>query len=247
MAATASTDPRQLVSLASRILGDSGAGDLIWGHASMRDPCARGVWIKQASWGLEEVTPERVHLVGPAGQVLEGGGPRHSEYPIHTEIMRARPDVGAVVHTHSRHAVALGASGQPLRPVSHEGSYFVPPAVGRFTQTSDLILTAELGGEVARALGAGTALLLVNHGVVCIGPDLLSATMAAVLLERACQQQLLTQVFGPDYSWTNETESLAKRAHIYADDTLRQAWNYLVRRLPPLADSPDENHRHPDK
>jgi ribulose-5-phosphate 4-epimerase/fuculose-1-phosphate aldolase len=69
---------------------------------------------------LEEITPERVHLVDAAGTVLAGGGAPHSEYPIHTEIMAARPDVGGIVHTHSGHAVVLAASGMPVRPVSHE-------------------------------------------------------------------------------------------------------------------------------
>jgi ribulose-5-phosphate 4-epimerase/fuculose-1-phosphate aldolase len=225
-------DYRQTVSLASRILAGSGAGDLIWGHASVRDPGGRGVWIKQASWGLEEITPALVHLVSPDGEVLDGDGPRHSEYPIHTEIMLARPDVGGVVHVHSRHAVALGASGQPLRPVSHEANYFVPPPLPRFTQTSDLILTRELGAAVAGTLGGASALLLVNHGIVCAGPDLETATVAAILLERACRQQILTQSLGDGYQWTAEAESLAKRAHIYTPQAIRQVWDYLVRGLP---------------
>ncbi len=230
----ATEDPRVLVSLASRILGNSGVGDLIWGHASARDPEGRGIWIKQASWGLEEITPELVQLVDRDGNVLEGDGSRHGEYPIHTEIMAARPDIGGVVHTHSRHALALGASGQPLRPVSHEANYFVPPAVPRFSQTADLVLTSELGAAVAATLGQASALFIVNHGIVCVGPDVKTATIAAILLERASQQQLLTQGFGADYSWTDEAESLIKRSHIYTPQALQQAWRYLVRRLPDL-------------
>jgi L-fuculose-phosphate aldolase len=87
---------RALAATASRILAAAGQGDLIWGHASARDPDGHGVWLKSARWGLEEVTPDRVHLVSEDGQVLEGDGERHSEYPIHTEVMIARPDVGGV-------------------------------------------------------------------------------------------------------------------------------------------------------
>lgn len=111
---------RQTVALSSRIMAASGSGDFIWGHVSARDPQGRGVWLKQASWGLEEITPDKVHLVSREGNVLMGGGQRHSEYPIHTEIMAARPDVGGVVHVHSRYSVALAAAGLELRPVSHE-------------------------------------------------------------------------------------------------------------------------------
>jgi Class II Aldolase and Adducin N-terminal domain len=142
-----SEEIRALVATASRILAAAGQGDLIWGHASARDPDGHGVWLKPAGWGLEEVTPERVHLVSEDGQVLEGDGSRHSEYPIHTEVMIARPDVGGVVHTHPPHAVALAATGQPLRPVSHAANYFVPPDVPRFTGTGDLILTRTSAGR----------------------------------------------------------------------------------------------------
>jgi L-fuculose-phosphate aldolase len=226
-----SRDITGLVATASRILAAAGQGDLIWGHASVRDPDGRGAWLKAAGWGLEEVTADRVHLVSPDGEVVAGDGPRHSEYPIHTEIMIARPDVGAVVHTHPPHAVALAATGQPLRPVSHAANYFVPPEVPRFTRTADLILTRELGQAAAAELGPARALFLVNHGIVTVGPDLQTATVAAVLLERACAQQLLTRAFGDWPSWSGPDESLSKRSHIYGEGPVRGVWDYLVRSL----------------
>jgi L-fuculose-phosphate aldolase len=226
-----STDVRRLVATASRVLAAAGQGDLIWGHASVRDPEGRGAWIKAAGWGLEEVTEDRVHLVDAAGRVLEGDGSPHSEYPIHTEIMAARPDVGGVVHTHPGHAVALAATGAPLRPVSHAANFFVPPEVPRFTRTADLILTAELGGQVAAELGQAPAMFLVNHGIVAVGKDLPTAVVTAVLLERACQQQLLTHGFGGWPVWSGPAEALSKRQHIYSDGALRHVWEYLVRRL----------------
>src|SRR5699024_7362959 len=159
------------------------------------------------------ITPERVHLVSQDGEVLAGGGHRHSEYPIHTEIMAARPDVGGVVHVHSRHSVALAAAGVALHPVSHEANYFAPLGVPRFTETADLILTAEPGRSVAAARGRADALFLVNHGVAVVGPDLQTATVAAVILDRACRQQLLTQGYEGNPSWSGPKESLAKRDH----------------------------------
>jgi L-ribulose-5-phosphate 4-epimerase len=222
---------RELVATASRILGHAGNGDLIWGHAAARDPDGRGVWMKQSTWGLEEVTADRVHLVNGDGLVVTGEGPRHSEYPIHTEIMAARADVGGVVHSHSRFAVALAASGQPLRPVSHEGTFFCPPGVPRFTKTADLIRNPELGQQVVEALGSAPALFLVNHGIVCVGPDLQTATVTAILLDRACEQQLLTHTAGGWPTWSDGPESLNKRSHIYPDLAMRQVWDYLVRQL----------------
>lgn len=224
------TDVRELVAVASRVLGAAGHGDLVWGHASARDPAGRGVWLKASGWGLEEVTPEHTHLLDEHGNVLAGDGRRHSEYPIHTEIMAARPDVGGVVHTHAPYALALAATGEPLRPVSHAATYFVPPQVPRFTETTDLVITRQLGRQLAAALGSAAAVLLVNHGLVTVGKDLQTATVAAVLLERAARQQLLTHQFGGWPSWSQPRESLSKRAHVYADAAIREAWEYLVRR-----------------
>jgi L-ribulose-5-phosphate 4-epimerase len=223
---------RDLVATSSRVLAMTGQADLIWGHSSARDLEGRGAWMKSAEWGLDEVTPDRVHLVDPDGEVISGDGPRHSEYPIHTEILAARPDVGGVVHTHAPHAVALAASGQPLRPVSHAANYFVPPEVPRFTDTADLVLTRELGRALAGTLGSARAVFLVNHGIVAVGKTLQAATVAAVLLERACQQQLLTASAGGWPSWSPPAEALAKRDHIYNDRAVAAVWDYLVRQLP---------------
>lgn len=226
---------RELVATASRIMGTNGAGDLIWGHVSARDPQGRGVWMKCSGWGMEEITPELVQLVSPDGEVLAGDGVRHAEYPIHTEIMAARPDVGGVVHVHSPHSVALAASGVPLLPVSHAANYFEPLGVPRFTETADLVLTRELGRSLAETLGEARAVFLVNHGVAVTGPDVQTATVAAILLEMACEQQLLTAGYGGFASWSDAEESQAKRGHIYPPHAVASVWDYLMRQLPPLA------------
>lgn len=222
---------REQVALGSQVLALEDHGDLVWGHASVRDPERRGVWMKAGTWGFEEITPERVLLVGWQGEVLAGKGRRHSEYPIHTEIMRARPDVNCVVHTHAPHAVAFASLAQPLRPISHEGTFFVPPDIARFTKTGDLILTPELGQAVAESLGSRNALLLVHHGIVTVGADIQTAVMGAVILERACWKQLLAMAAGELATWSSDEEALSKRGHCYSPELVRQAWTYLVRRV----------------
>lgn len=224
---------RRLVSLGCRVLGAAEQGDLIWGHVSARDPDGRGVWLKAAGLGFEEVEPEDVVLVGWDGAVLSGSGRRHAEYPIHTEVMRARPDVGSVIHTHSPAAVALGALGVPLRALSHEANLFVPPELARFTLTGDLVLTAELGQAVAAALGDRNACLLVNHGIVVAAADVPTATVTAYLLDRSCRMQITVMSAGGLATWSSPEESLAKREHCYPDPLLEGAWDYLVRRLEP--------------
>ena len=226
-------NPIDAVSLGCRVLGSVDQSDLVWGHLSLRDPAGRGVWMKSSGWGFEEITPERVVLVDQDGNTLEGDGSRHAEYPIHTEIMAARPDVNCVVHTHSASAVAFGATGELLRPVSHEANFFVPPAIARFTAATDLILTRELGASLAATVGAGNAALMINHGIVVAAADIPTAVVATVLLDRACSTQLAVMSAGSVRHWTAEEESLAKRAHCYPDKLIQQAWDYLVRGLAP--------------
>jgi L-fuculose-phosphate aldolase len=231
VAADPTTALREEVALGCRVLGAAEQGDLVWGHVSARDPDGRGVWMKASTYGFEEIGVEQVILVSRDGKVVAGEGRRHAEYPIHTEVMAARRDVNSVVHTHAPEAVALAATGHPLRPISHEATLFVPPEIARFEKTGDLILTNALGRDVAAALGERNALMLVNHGIVTVGPDVPTAVMTAVLLARACRIQLTAMSAGGWATWSGDAEALSKREHCYPPELLAQAWAYLVRRL----------------
>jgi L-fuculose-phosphate aldolase len=184
--------------------------------------------MKAATLGFDEIGPDEVILVSWTGEVLEGDGLRHAEYPIHTELMRARPDVGAVVHTHAPWSVAFASTAEPLRPVSHDGTLFVPPDIARFTQTGDLILTPELGRDLAATVADRNAALMVHHGIVTCGADVVAAVMTAVFLERACRTNLRALAAGGPQTWSSDAEALAKRERVYS---FQQAWDYLARRL----------------
>jgi len=213
-----------------RALAAAGQADMVWGHPSVRDPEGRGVWMKASGWGFEEVDASRVVLVSPEGEVLAGSGPRHIEYPIHTEIMAARPDVGAVVHTHSAAACQFAALDVPLRPLDHAGSLFCYPDIPRFGLTGGLIKNKSLGQALAAALGDALAILLPQHGIVTAGPDLPAAIMAAVLLDRACRTQLTAMAAGPLRAWGEENDTIAKRADVWAPKQLRAGYEYWLRR-----------------
>ncbi|HEY3246769.1 MAG TPA: class II aldolase/adducin family protein [bacterium] len=219
---------RDQVAVASNVLGLEDLGDFILGHVSLRDPDGRGAWMKATGWGLEEITPDHVLLVGWDGEVLAGDERRHIEWPIHTEILRARPDVHSVVHVHAPHAVAFASLVSPLRPISHEGAIFAPPDVARYTKTGDLIMTAELGQSLAEALGNRNAALMVHHGIVTAAVDVETAVVDAVLLERACRKQLLAMAAGELRTWSSDEEARAKRSRIYPRKVI---WDYLVRKL----------------
>lgn len=215
---------RAVIAAACRVLQAVGQGDMVWGHVSVRDANGRGVWVKGSGLGFDEVTEKNCVLLSWDGQVVAGTAGRHVEYPIHTELMAARPDVGGIVHTHPLYSVAFASLGRPLRALSHEGAQFVPPDLPRFTRTGDLISTAELGRELARVLGAGRAALMPRHGIVTVAPTLGEAVGAAVHLERACQMDLLA---GPGAQGSSAAEAAAKRGR--ARNRFLIAWEYLER------------------
>jgi L-ribulose-5-phosphate 4-epimerase len=222
---------RELVALGCRILAANGHDDYVWGHVSARDPDGRGVWMKASTFGFDEITAEHVVLVSFDGDVLVGEHPRHIEWPIHTEVMRARDEVSSVVHSHPPHSIALGASGRPLRAVSHAATMFVPPDVPRFTRTAELIVSVDMGQEVAATIAGRPGCLLVNHGIVTAGPGVREAVIRAVLLENAARQQLLTEGFGRVQRSSPDDEALRKRATVWSDSQVAAMWAYLERRL----------------
>jgi len=214
---------------ANRALGASGQSDMVWGHASIRDPQGRGIWMKAAGWSFDEVTPARVLLVTPDGEVLAGDGPLHIEYPIHTEVMIARPDVGTVVHTHAPAAVSFAALDRPLLAISHDGVEFAEPQIARFTRTGSLINSAELGRELAETIGDGVGCLIPQHGLVTVGPDPATAVMRALLLARACHNQLQAMAAGPIKRSSDSAEIALKKRQVWPESQINAGYAYLCR------------------
>ncbi len=223
-------NPVDIVVAASAALGSAGLSDLVWGHASVRDPDNRGVWMKASGWAFDEIDGGKVVLVDSDGSVLTGEGRRHVEFPIHTEIMAARSDVGCVVHTHSSAVTAFASLDCDLHPISHDGVLFTYPQIPRFNETGALIGSPELGRSLAAALGDANAILMPNHGSVTVGPDAATAVMLSVLLESACRTELLAVSAGGPLHWSDEEETRFKRDQAWNHSQLDAGWQYLVRR-----------------
>jgi L-fuculose-phosphate aldolase len=229
-----SLELRRGLAYACRILAVNGQNDTIYGHVTLREAGSTTFWMKPATLGLDEITPETLIRVDLDGNIVEGDLPRHVEFPIHTEIFRARPHICCVVHTHPIYSIAFAATKQPLRAVSHEGAQFTPPDVPRFSRTSDLITTRELGEEVSITLGQSLACYLVNHGIVVSGRTIEEAVISAINLERASQIQLLASTSGQPLNWTSDEDIPGKREKIFGDAHLKSVWNYYCRRIGPL-------------
>ena len=225
---------RRELAYACRILAANGQNDTVYGHVTYREAGAQTFWMKPATLGLDEITPETLIRVDLEGNVVEGELPRHLEFPLHAEIFRARPTVTCVVHTHPIYSIAFAATGEPLHAVSHEGAQFTPPDVPRFTRTSDLITTRALGEEVASTLGGRLACYLINHGIVVAGTTIDQAVVSAINVERASQVQLLAAASGQSFRWTSDEEIAGKRENIFGEGMVRNVWNYYCRHIGPL-------------
>ncbi|WP_245656598.1 class II aldolase/adducin family protein [Microtetraspora fusca] len=219
------------VTLGSRALAAAGHGDMVWGHLAVRDPEGRGVWMKAPGWGLEEIRPDRVVLVGWDGRSLAGPATVHKEYPIHTEIMRARPDVNVTVHTHAAAVNAFSALGVPLLPISHDAVIFAEYGLPRYTATANLVSTSELGRALAEDLGRARACLMPQHGLVAAGEDVAHAVMTAILLQRACEVQVTALATGEIRHWTGHEESLEKASVCWPDSQMQAGWRYWMRQV----------------
>lgn len=180
---------RRTVAQACRIVALAGLSEDILGHVSLRLDEERMLLRCRGPQerGLLHTTTEDVRVVRLDGAGEPGDGYRAPhEAPIHAELLRARPDVRAVVHAHPRHAVLAELAGLPLRPVL--GAYHIPayrmavdgvPVYPRAV----LVSTPALGRELAGATGSADQCVLHGHGVVTLGRSVEQAVTRALALE----------------------------------------------------------------
>lgn len=217
---------RRQLAIGCRILSQHGHDDFNQGQVSARMRGAGEFHIKGAMHGFDDVQPDDMVVCGTA---LDSRQPADAppETPLHQAIYLARPDVGAVIHSHAEHATVFGATDLELAPISHEGSYFTG-RVGRFDESSHTILEHEMAAAVARALGQHAALLLCNHGLVVVADTLRHAVVLTLMLERACKLQLMAQSTQRRYQVTRADEVAKKREFIYSDLAMRSYWAHSV-------------------
>jgi ribulose-5-phosphate 4-epimerase/fuculose-1-phosphate aldolase len=152
--------------------------------------------------GVSFTTPDDILRVGldatnddlPPSHRLPG------EFAIHTALYRARADIGAVVHGHPRASLLCGVLGLPLSPVI--GAYdpaamdIAVKGVARFPRAV-LISTPSLAADLVQAMGTSNAALLIGHGVVTAGDEIVEATIRAVKLETLCDLILTAHMARP--------------------------------------------------
>ncbi len=217
--------------LAGKVLVNEGQDDFTRGHISFRLPDDPGLFFMKAhSIGLDEITMQNILTIDLEGNVVAGTARRHSEVYIHSEILKVRPDVNCVIHTHPTYATALSATTRTLRTYSQPGALFYE-ALGSYSDTINLIRSHAMGSGVARALGQGRGVLLKNHGIVVTGATVEEAVIGTIMLENGAMVQLLAEAAGemaPEFP----REDIEKLKHdISRPEQFVVNFDYLVRRV----------------
>ena len=164
------------------------------GNIAMRDDEDDVVAITPSGISYTGMTAEDIAIVDLNGKWLDGPYKPSSEVPMHTAVMRARPDVKATVHTHGMFAtiMAMGDDAQ-LVPVTPPQCEFVPVGIVPFTMPG----SDEVADKVVEALGsAGSSVLIKNHGMFCCGKDMKAAMAATVYTEEMATTAYYAKVLG---------------------------------------------------
>ncbi len=142
----------------------------------------------------ETLEPDDIPLVDTAGEVVDGRRAPTSELPLHTLVYARRPEVGAIVHTHSPAASVMAVMGWTLPPIltGLVGAVGGDVRVAPYAQPG----TPELADLTAEALTGRGACFLRHHGLLAVGPDLASAFTAASITESAARVYLDARATG---------------------------------------------------
>ncbi len=158
---------------------------VVWtgGNVSARDPKSGLVVIKASGICYEEMRAQHMVVVDLDGNLVEGDYKPSSDVYSHLYIYKHRPDVGGVVHTHSRYATAFAAVGKEIPCVltAIADEFGGPIPCGGFALIGD----EAIGRAVVESIGKSPAVLLKNHGVFTIGKNASAAVKAAVMTEDA--------------------------------------------------------------
>jgi L-fuculose-phosphate aldolase len=181
------------------------------GNISLRH--GEGMLISPTSTPYDTLQPEDIVFMGWDGEV-DGRLPPSSEWRFHLDIMKARPEVNAVVHAHPTYCTTIAIMGRKI-PAIH---YMVAVAGGSDIRCAPYATfgTAELSAHAVEALRDRKACLLAQHGMIAVGSSLAQAMWLAVEVETLARQYHgALQIGEPPVLSDEEIENVIKRMASY--------------------------------
>lgn len=178
---------------AMRRLFNRGLISSLSGNVSARLPGASEFWITPSGVFKGGLRPRDLVKVSLDGEVIEGSLKPSIETPFHAAIYRRRADVNAVVHSHNPITTALAIAGIEIKPITVEAAVMLGEvkAVPWAPPGSE-----ELANLVSEYISRAKALVLMNHGVIGVGSDLLEAEAVAEALEETATIIFIASLFG---------------------------------------------------
>jgi len=136
-------------------------------------------------------------LVDYSGAIVGGNATRPANaagFLIHSAIHKARPDVHAACHTHSKAGKAWSAFARPLEMLNQDICYLYGDAQAVYRDFGGVVFSEEEGARLAAALGPkGKGMILRNHGILTVGSTVDEAAFLHTLMERSCEVQLMVE------------------------------------------------------
>ncbi len=181
------------------------------GNISVR--CDGGLLITPLGMPYDLMQPQDIVFLSDDGAVLDGGKPS-SEWQFHCAVMKARPDKGAMVHTHAPFCTMLAIHQKPI-PAVH---YMVAAAGGHDIPCTPYAVfgSKALSDHVVRALTNRDACLMAHHGMIAIGADLPAAMALAIEVEALARQYHgALQIGTPEVLSPEEMDKVSEKMRTY--------------------------------
>lgn len=219
---------------ANHILVNEGVLDG-FGHISVRHDQDTSRFLIARSMAPALVTADDIVACDLEGEVHDAQGRRtYVERFIHSEIYRARPDIVAVIHSHSPAVIPFGVTGARLRPICHMSGFLgaqTPVFEIRHSagENTDLLIRNQaLGRALADVLGRNAVALMRGHGSVTVGQSIQQVVFRAIYTESNARLQNQAAQLG-DITFLTDGEAMA--ASNMNDEHLDRPWQMWKRKI----------------
>ena len=184
---------QQILTLGCSIL-DKGLVAGTWGNISARVPGANWLVITPSGRDYRTIKQDDIPIVDITGRLLNSSLKPSSELLMHLAIYNARPDINAIVHTHSVYASACATARKPIPPLIED----LAQVIGGSVAVAEYALpgSADLAQNTVRALADKYGVLMANHGVVGCGQTLAEALTSCELIEKAARIFIYSMLLG---------------------------------------------------
>jgi ribulose-5-phosphate 4-epimerase/fuculose-1-phosphate aldolase len=219
-----------------RLVDAYGMTDMIYNHITLRIPGTDHLLINLYGLLYKEITATSLAKIDVEGNIIwkpdTDYGINKSGYVIHGAIHKARPDVAAVIHTHTRAGMAVAAMKGGLLPLNQTAIRFVGH-LGYHDYEGPAIDLSERE-RIVRDLGAHDAMILRNHGLLTCGATLQQAFNTLYQLEMSCRAQVDAMAARAELDLPS-AEILERTAHLYQPGARRPygvlEWHAMLRLL----------------